>query len=140
MKELSVEKVMLDIAKKDVTLKKELFVNMKKSDKEQCDQLRALNETMLHLTKSINEGVRVLGQTNPAIMQNRQFVPAYPTHSVTEQTSYGPSMSDQCSTWSKCWSNPPDKWHEPVGKHIQFPLTGNYASTQIPSFFLLYRV
>ena len=96
MKKLSVEKVMLDIAKEDVALKKEFFAEMKNSDKEQCDQLRALNETMLNLTKSINEGVRLFGQpTPPAIMQNRQFVPPYPTHSMMEQTSHVPSMIDQ---------------------------------------------
>ena len=110
MKKVSVEKVMLDIAKEDVALKKDFFAEMKNSDKEQCDQLRVLNETTLNLTKSINEGVRLFGQpTPPAIVQNRQFVPPYPTHLIP---------------WSKCWSNPPNKWHEPAWKHIQFPQIG----------------
>ena len=87
---------MLEIAKEDVALKKDFFAEMKNSDKEQCDQLRALNETMLNLTKSINEGVRLFGQpTPPAIMQNRQFVTPYPTHSMIEQTSHVSGMIDQ---------------------------------------------
>ena len=89
MKKLSLEKVMLDIPKEDVALKKYFLAEMKNSDKEQCDQLQALNETMLNLTK-------LFGQpTPPAIMQNRQFVPPYPTHSMIEQTSHAPSMIDQ---------------------------------------------
>lgn len=49
-------KVMFDVAK-DVDLKKEYFIEMKRAVKEQCDQLRIFNETMVNLTMSINEGV-----------------------------------------------------------------------------------
>ena len=48
---------MLDVAKEDIALRKEIFAEMKKSDKEQSHQLRVFNDTMLNLTKYINEGI-----------------------------------------------------------------------------------
>ena len=45
LKKILVEKVMLDVAKEDVALRREIFAEMKKSDKEQPDQLRILNDT-----------------------------------------------------------------------------------------------
>ena len=48
---------MLDVAKEDVSIKNDLLTQMKSTNKDQFDQLRALNETMVNLTKSINEGM-----------------------------------------------------------------------------------
>ena len=93
LKKIPVEKVMLDVAKEDVALKKEIFAEMKKSDKEQSDQLRILNDTMLNLTKSINEGIQALNHNvPPAGMQNYQLSPppdpSCSGHSSVSQSNY----------------------------------------------------
>ena len=74
---------MLDVAKEDVSIKKDFFTQMKSTD-----QLGALNETMVNLTRSINEGMVNIesalfraSQFNAVPLPNHQFAPA--------QSSYG---------------------------------------------------
>ena len=65
---------MLDVdkLKEDVAL----FAEMKKSHKEQFGQLRILNDTMLNLTKYINEGIQSLSYNMPLTRgQNYQLPP-----------------------------------------------------------------
>ena len=83
-KKIPTEKQMLDVAKEDVSVKKDLLTQMKSTDKDQSDQLRirALNETMVNLTKSINEGMVNIetalyraSQLNAVPLPNHQFLP-----------------------------------------------------------------
>ena len=105
---------MLDVANEDMASKKEIFGQMKKSDNEQADQLRILNDTMMNLTKSINEGIQAFSHNMPpAGMQNYQLStlpgPSCSGHSSINQSNYHNSgyvnalaMQRQSNTYNFC--------------------------------------
>ena len=94
-KKIPAEKIMIDIAKEDISLKKEFMDQMKTMDKEQSAQLKNLNDTMVNLTKSIGESMSMFANIQAHAMHNQcqmythHFQPDFPVGPRDQTQSTG---------------------------------------------------
>ena len=89
---IALDQVMIDLTKQDLEFKREMVKQLKETDDDQKQQLKAMTETVGSLSKSISEGFLALtsflnDQNTPSpcrVTKIRHFLPCLLIHSYLE--------------------------------------------------------
>jgi hypothetical protein len=87
-KKLPADKVMIDLTKEDLQLKREIVKHLKETDSDQKEQLKVMTETVGTLAKSISDGFSAL----TSYLNQPHRYPLRPIHHDSLNTPCAPSI------------------------------------------------